>query len=88
MYIDGKREAMPGGAGGAEIEFTTSHRVGGDNRGDNSPWLQATVDELVIYNRALTKDEVQSLLDGPAMRPGPVEPSDKLSSTWGKIKVP
>jgi hypothetical protein len=87
MYIDGKREAAPGELGGSEIEFTTFHRIGGDNRGDNSPWLQATVDELVIYNRALTRDEVQGLMDGPAMRPGYVDPCDKLSSTWGKLKL-
>jgi hypothetical protein len=86
LYIDAKRETAPGVAGGAEIEFITPHRLGGDNRGDNSPWLQATVDELVICNRALTKSEVQGLLHGPAMGPGFIRPSDKLSSTWGEIK--
>jgi hypothetical protein len=87
MYIDGKLEKLPGTAGGAELEFTTLHRIGGDNRGANSPWLQAAIDDLVIYNQALTKNEIQTIINQPAISPGAVRPDDKLIDTWGNIKL-
>ena len=85
MYIDGKKEFELIATAGDDIEFTTLHRVGGDNRGDNSPWLQATIDELVIFDRVLSEDEIRDLMKSPVIIED-VRPSGKLGTVWGRIK--
>ena len=42
------------------------------------------IDELRIYNRGLSQDEVKNNLDAIGLA---VEPSNKLALTWGMIKV-
>ncbi len=43
------------------------------------------MDEFFLFHRAFSKDEVESLANARG-NPFAVEPSDKLSITWGKIK--
>ena len=65
MYIDAKTEALPDsplGAGDDQEEFISLHRIGADNRGADSPWLQAAIDDLVIYSRALTEGESKNII--------------------------
>ena len=42
------------------------------------------IDDLYIYDRALDADEVADVMDGNLL---PVEPQDKLSTTWGQLKA-
>lgn len=42
------------------------------------------IDELYVYNRALDEKEVSNVMDGNLL---PVEPQDKLSTTWGQLKA-
>lgn len=42
------------------------------------------LDELRLYNRGLTQDEVKNNVDATGLA---VEPSNKLALTWGMIKV-
>lgn len=43
------------------------------------------VDEVAIYNRALTVDEInQDMENGVYFA---VSPNDKLATTWGKLKM-
>ncbi|RKU37107.1 hypothetical protein C6496_12210 [Candidatus Poribacteria bacterium] len=42
------------------------------------------IDDLYVYDRALDADEVTSVMDGKLL---PVEPEDKLSTTWGQLKA-
>ena len=42
------------------------------------------LDDLYIYNRALTIDEVNDVKDGDLLS---VEAQDKLTTTWGKLKT-
>ena len=42
------------------------------------------IDDLYIYDRALDADEVTDVMDGNLL---PVEPQDKLSTTWGQLKA-
>jgi hypothetical protein len=44
------------------------------------------MDDLVLFNRALTADEVKLVMDGALTDKAPVESLDKLASTWGDIK--
>lgn len=42
------------------------------------------LDDLYIFNRALSADEIIEVKDGLLL---PVEPKDKLATTWGKLKT-
>jgi len=42
------------------------------------------IDELYLYDRALDADEVSGVMDGDLL---PVEPQEKLTTTWGKLKT-
>ena len=42
------------------------------------------IDDLYVYDRALDADEVTNVMDGNLL---PVEPQDKLSTTWGQLKA-
>ena len=42
------------------------------------------IDELYVYNRALTEKEVNDVKDGDLL---PVEVQDKLTTTWGQLKT-
>ncbi len=42
------------------------------------------IDEVVIYDRALTENEVMQLYTAEGL---PVQPKDKLTTSWGKIKA-
>ncbi len=41
------------------------------------------IDDLYVYDRALDTDEVSDVMDGKLLA---VEPTDKLSTTWGQLK--
>ena len=41
------------------------------------------IDDLYVYDRALSEKEVVNVMDGGLL---PVEPQDKLSTTWGQLK--
>jgi hypothetical protein len=42
------------------------------------------LDDLYVYNRALDADEISEVMEGDLL---PVEPKDKLTTTWGKMKT-
>lgn len=42
------------------------------------------LDELRLYNRGLTQDEIENNMDATGLA---VQPQDKLTLTWGNIKV-
>ena len=42
------------------------------------------LDDLYVYDRALDADEVEDVMDGKLL---PVEPEDKLATTWGQMKT-
>ena len=48
----------------------------------------AIIDEVAIFSVALGADDIQMMMDKglSAMLLTPVEPEDKLSTTWGKVK--
>lgn len=42
------------------------------------------LDDLYVYDRALSADEVVDVMDGNLL---PVEAKDKLTTTWGSVKA-
>lgn len=82
MYIDGVLQGQRARTGDTAV--TESDLViGKDNRsccGDRVFGL--TVDDVMIFNRALSDDEVIEIMAGTT----PVQPLDRLATTWGEIK--
>lgn len=86
-YVDGTevaREAAP-----AEIaQGPGSGDTGGLHVGNSpaygGPAAQFIIDELAVYNRALSADEVVGIMTGDLTTA--VEPASKLISTWGDMK--
>ncbi len=80
LYVDGVLEAE--GAAGAQPENMDERRIGSEHDGR---FLNGMIDNVRIYNRVLTEDEVMQNFEAKSDTL-PVEPIDKLSTTWGKIK--
>jgi len=88
FYFDGKiSESLnqaPKGMG--TIDVTPDEGIGiGHNYGMAGRFWDGVIDEVVIYNRALSADEVATLFKAPL--PGAaVKSSGKLATAWGDIK--
>ncbi|MFQ6044454.1 MAG: LamG domain-containing protein [Candidatus Poribacteria bacterium] len=82
FYVDGKLDienkwgGNPGIIGPARI---------GSWDGGGREW-QGFFDELIIFNVALSEDDIQSLMTNGLIKELNVEPSGKLSTTWGSVK--
>ena len=80
FYVDGKHIQQHGVAG--------EHRQGNGILyiGKTSGFRAATfyIDELYVYNRALDANEIKDVMKGNLL---PVEPQEKLTTTWGKLKT-
>ena len=88
FYFDGKiDEALnqaPKGAG--LIDAAPNEGIGiGHNYGMAGRFWDGAIDEVVIYNRALSADEVATLSKAP-MPGATVEPSGKIATAWGMMK--
>lgn len=65
------------------VEIGVGRRVGGNDGQDS--WLDAMIDEVYFWDRALGADEVAELAGGTV--PTAVESKGKLSTTWANIKT-
>jgi hypothetical protein len=75
------------GANPGEIDATPDEGIViGHNYGLDGRWWDGEIDEVVIYNRALSADEVAELFADSISSAAAVESEDKLASTWGQIK--
>ena len=72
--FDGKN-ALPGAADTAAVLIGNTH--------ENNREFLGLIDEVRIWNRVLTMDEVRVEMDTAAT---PVEPLGKLSTTWATLK--
>ena len=59
-YVDGELVATLDGAG-ADLRFRSKHRVGADNRSGIMPFFHGMLDELMIFDRALSPEELATL---------------------------
>lgn len=83
-YIDGKLEQAIAADKGIDLTNEDDARIGRSSPGsDSADWYAGSIDEVRLYNRALTDAEVETNYKS---RGAVVAPSGKLSITWGKIK--
>ena len=88
IYFDGELDDGEGSAGvkpGAIDEAPGESIVVGHNYGYEGRFWDGDIDEVVIYNRALSADEVAQLYLAPPVAAA-VEPGNKLAVTWGQMK--
>ena len=87
IYFDGEMNDGAGGADKGIIDTDPAEEgvVIGHNYGYADRWWDGIIDEVVIYNRALSEDEVAQLFEAPPIAAA-VYYKDKLSTTWGKLK--
>ena len=82
MYVDGvlvkEDEAMSGDIGGGETNWYIAQN------GNTAEYLIGAVDEVRIYRKALTLEEVKQNFASQGLS---VEPNEKLSLTWGRLKA-
>jgi len=57
MYVDGQQEATAPTAG-TDITFGTCHTIGGDSRASGMPHFHGLVDDLRVYDAALSVAEI------------------------------
>ena len=77
LYVNG--ELIDTVNAGAEPNNLTSLRIGSEHEGRYFPGI---LDEVRIYNRALTEDEIRQNFEAITA----VQPAGKLSVTWGELK--
>jgi len=53
-------------------------------RGGGQRWVNGFIDEIKIYNRALSVDEIKADMEDPSLA---VDTVDKLAVTWGNLKA-
>jgi len=85
IYINGELENSALQTGSPVINPNLNNMVGADvNR--NIEYFQGIIDEVVIYSRALSAEEIQMLLAKPLNEVLSIEPRGKLATTWGELK--
>jgi len=74
-----------------QVAVPAAHQQGtGSLHVGKSPSYRAAtfiMDDLTVFNRALTADEVKQVMNGVLSTGAPVESQGKLASTWGDIKA-
>jgi hypothetical protein len=78
VYLDGEEDAK----GSFHGEITPNTNVVWIGRG-NKPYFDGIYDEVAIWNVALSQAEILHAMNTLHA----VEPSGKLASTWGRIKI-
>ncbi len=91
IYVNGDLEenATPNRAASGAIDPSSQDGIfiGKDYGIDSPNWFGGIVDEVAIYNRALTEEQVKDLYEGKVKREMvAVEPLCKLTTTWAEIK--
>lgn len=86
IYIDGKLDAEGGETKGTDITTESRMYIGASVRIGEATrrYFEGVIDEVGIYDRALTEDEVERNFNAKGLA---VSPQKKLAIAWGEIKV-
>jgi len=81
LYVNGK--FIIDGPGGTAPELWDERRMGSEHDGR---WLIGKIDEVRVYNRVLTANEIANNFTVKSNDLAAVKPAGKLSTCWGEIK--
>jgi hypothetical protein len=82
-YLDGK-EVQNDALSGKLV--TNDDYLGIGFRQGSSHYWKGMLDDMAVFSRALSADEIKGLMENGLESLMAVYPDDKLTSTWGKIK--
>ncbi len=86
-YVNGEFDSQ-NAVGGTVRENVDEGVVIGHNYSFANRWFEGIIDEAVIFNRALTEEEVVDLFDGTIKEQFvAVSPVGRLATTWARVKV-
>ena len=90
LLIDGESKGVQSGVN-VKLDASRSFRIGGIATAGAVPgnFFNGSIDEVALFNVALTVEDIQKIMnDGLVKATGmtAVDPSGKLSTTWGEIK--
>ena len=86
LYVDGSLEAecsLEVYGGPDPTNWLIGGRIFPEN--DGTYKFNGLVDEVCVYNRALSEDEIDQNMNASGITP--VRPADKLALTWGDVKL-
>jgi hypothetical protein len=81
LYVDGQLVAE--GTTGGALENMDERRIGSEH--DDGRYLEGMIDEVRIYNRVLSEDEVAQNF-GVQSNKFAVDPSGKLATSWSSVR--
>lgn len=80
IYIDGELDMTSPGSG--KINISAHNFYIGENAQATGRFFHGLLDDIRIYNRALTEEEIEMVMKGSMA----VNPASKLPVAWGNIK--
>ena len=83
IYVDGNLDAskaVPGAIDYMDLQFRFGTHAAGGSR-----WLDGILDEVGIWNRAMTDDEVMATYKSPPSTA--ISPKGRLTTKWGRLKL-
>lgn len=85
IYIDGELDAEGGPSEGTDITTESPLFIGASVRINKTTrrYFEGLIDEVGIYNRALTENEIETNFNAQGLA---VSPQGKLAVVWGEIK--
>ena len=84
MYVDGKLVAESKATLTKTLfDNKSALRIGQDFNEDATRFFIGVIDEVAIFNRAVTQAEIKTAMEGDIM---PVDPDGRLSITWARLK--
>ena len=86
LYIDGKLDGEGGKSKDTDVTTESRMYIGSSVRIGEATrrYFEGLIDEVGIYDRALTEDEIERNFNAKGLA---VSPQQKLAITWGEIKV-
>ena len=87
IYVDGVLDAEGIGSDSTDVNTESPLYIGKSHQDGNDPrrFLEGLIDEVSIYNRALSINEIQQNMAALGIAVEPV--SKELAITWGKMKI-
>ncbi len=83
LYVDGKLDSQNSPNADPETNSNPLY-IGGCDIGNY--WMTGSIDEVVLYNRALDENEINELMTKGIIDALDVKPGGKMVTTWSQIK--
>ncbi len=84
IYIDGESVAEDAGKAGIEYLGASGDTMVG-SWGATGQKFNGIIDEVMVWDRALSEDDIKRSMEDLAT--APVDPADKLATTWATVKA-